>query len=81
MGVWIAMRTPGREKLGTTPPIRRRRIVIAPVDRVIAIERRLITEAGNERVAREDGFSNAEALFEWMLDTHGRLVEGYVFRW
>lgn len=78
--VWVAQRTPERELLGTTPPVRRFAIAIAHPGAII-LEGHRLAPGVITRLAHRDGFEGADALVVFLEDFHGFPFEGFVFRW
>jgi len=78
--LWIAQRTPEREFLGRTPAIVRQEIDIAHPGAVVLHGSR-IGPGSVTRIARLDGFEEADLLYEFLDVAHGFPFAGYVFRW
>lgn len=80
MRLWIAQRTPERELLGETPPIRRLAVAI-PHRGAVILEAQRLAPSSITRLARRDGFREAAELFGFVAFYHGFPFEGFVYRW
>lgn len=84
MRLWIAQRTPTRELLGMTPPLRRRDPLEIDAEGLVWLgggDRFLFSRSGSTRLARDDGFATYDELLEWVRAVHGLPFHGYRFRW
>ena len=75
------MRSPARELLGETPPIRQRVGIRIPRAGIIVVERGGLTPLQITRIARGDGFETAEEMFALLERLDGFPLAGFLFRW
>lgn len=80
VGIWIAQRTPEREFLGQTPPIRRLELRVAHAGAFLLNGSRLSAGAAT-KLARRDGFEDADEFAAFLERYHGLPFAGFRFRW
>jgi len=59
----------------------RREVMLANGSRYGETAGRCLTLVELDRLAREDGFANADAFFKFFLDTHGSALRGQLVEW